>query len=49
MSRESETKRLSWELPDAVWQRMEPCIPPKRGKEGHPRPVNLRRIPEGIF
>jgi hypothetical protein len=25
-----------------VWQRMEPLIPPKKGKEGHPRTVNLR-------
>ncbi len=49
MSLESETMRLPWELPDAVWQRMDPCIPPKRGKEGHPRTVNLRRITEGIF
>jgi transposase len=28
---------------------MEPCLPPKRGKAGHPRPVNLRRITAGIF
>src|SRR5918992_6414120 len=49
MSLESETKLLSWELPDAVWQRMEPLIPPKKGKEGHPRTVDLRRITEAIF
>ena len=49
MNTASDTKRLSWELPDAIWQRMEACIPPKRGKEGHPRTVNLRRITEGIF
>jgi transposase len=49
MNTVSDTKRLSWELPDAIWQRMEACIPPKRGKEGHPRTVNLRRITEGIF
>ena len=47
MNTASDTKRLSWELPEAIWQRMEACIPPKRGKEGHPRTVNLRRITEG--
>jgi hypothetical protein len=47
MSLDSETKRPSWELPDAVWLRMAPCIPPESGKEGHPRTVNLRRITEG--
>jgi putative transposase len=49
MGSDGETPRLSWELPDALWQRMEPRIPPKQGKTGHPRPVNLRRLPEGIF
>jgi putative transposase len=49
MSTAPETNRLSWELPDAVWQRMAPHIPPKKGKEGHPRTVNVRRITEAIF
>ena len=49
MSTDHEPKRASWELPDAVWQRMEPLIPPKKSKEGHPRTVDLRRITEGIF
>jgi transposase len=49
MSTNSDTKRASWELPDALWQRMAPLIPPKQGKTGHPRTVDLRRITEGIF
>ena len=27
----------SWELPEVVWQAMEPLIPPRRSKEGRPR------------
>jgi putative transposase len=49
MSTDHEPKRASWELPYAVWQRMEPLIPPKKSREGHPRTVDLRRITEGIF
>lgn len=41
--------RASWELPEAVWQAMEPLIPPRKSKEGRPRTVNLRRVAEGIF
>lgn len=49
MSPEPATNRPSWEWPDAVWQRMAPLIPPKQGNEGHPRPVNLRRMTAAIF
>ena len=49
MSTQSETKLTSWELPDQVWQRMEPLIPPRKSKVGHPRTVDLRCITEGIF
>jgi Putative transposase of IS4/5 family (DUF4096) len=48
MNTTSDTKRLSWEWPDAIWQRLEACLPPTRGQEGHPRTVNRRRLPEGI-
>jgi transposase len=48
MRLESETTRRSWELPDALWPRMEAGLPPPRGKAGHPRPVHLRRITAGI-
>jgi putative transposase len=41
--------RPSWELPEALWQRMEPRIPAPRGKTGHPRTADLRRITEGSF
>lgn len=46
---DTQSKLQSWELPDEVWERMEPLIPPKKGKVGHPRTVDLRRITEGIF
>lgn len=49
MSTDNHTTLASWELPEAVWQRMESLIPPRKSKEGHPRTVNLRRITEGIF
>jgi putative transposase len=49
MCTDHDTKRASWELPDAVWQRMELLSPPKKGTTGHPRTVDLRRITEGIF
>jgi transposase len=49
MRTDHDTKRASWELPDAVWPRMERLIPPKKGKTGHPRTVDLRRITEGLF
>jgi putative transposase len=49
MSTESQSKCASWELPDSVWERMEPLIPPRRSKVGRPRSVDFRRITEGIF
>jgi transposase len=49
MSTESQSRRASWELPDPVWERMEPLIPPRRSKVGRPRSVDFRRITEGIF
>lgn len=49
MVREVKKGIASWELPDAVWQRMEPLIPGRKSQMGRPRSVNLRRIAEGIF
>ena len=49
MQPNGDPQRPSWELPEALWQRMEPLIPAKRGKTGHPRTADLRRITEGIF
>jgi len=49
MNTDLETKRASWELPEAVWQQMEPLIPPRKSKEGRPRTVDVKRIAEGIF
>ena len=49
MSTEQEQQLASWELPEALWARLEPLIPPRTGTVGRPRTVNLRRITAGIF
>jgi putative transposase len=49
MQPNGDPQRPSWELPEALGQRMEPLIPATRGKTGHPRTADLRRITEGIF
>ena len=49
MNPDPDTKQASWELPEAVWQRMEPLIPRRKSKEGRPQTVDLKRITEGIF
>jgi putative transposase len=49
MSPDTDTTQASWELPEAVWQRMEPLMPPRKSKEGRPQTVDLKRITEGIF
>jgi hypothetical protein len=49
MSLDTDTTQASWELPEAVWQRMAPLIPPRKSKEGRPQTVDLKRITEGIF
>jgi transposase len=49
MSPDTDTTQASWELPEALWQRMEPLIPPRTSKEGRPQTVDLKRITEGIF
>ena len=49
MSTDPDTTQASWELPEAIWQHMEPLIPPRKSKEGRPQTVDLKRITEGIF
>ncbi len=49
MRTDRDPQRVSWELPDALWQRMAPLIPAKKGNTGHPRTVDLKRMTEGIF
>ncbi len=49
MSSESEARSASWELPEAVWQAMEPLLPLRQGRVGRPRTVDQRRMAEGIF
>ena len=36
MRTDRDTKRASWEWPDALWHRMAPLIPPKQGQTGPP-------------
>jgi hypothetical protein len=33
-----EAKRVSWELPEALWQRVKPLIPPKKSTTSHRAP-----------
>jgi transposase len=49
MQPDRDPQRPSWELPEALWQHMEPLIPAKKGPPGHPRTADLRRITEGSF
>jgi putative transposase len=49
MITESQSKQASWELPDPIWEHIEPLIPPRRSKGGRLRSVDFRRITEGIF
>ena len=49
MARDIPERNASWELPEALWQRMESLIPERKSHMGRPRSVNLRRITEGIF
>ena len=48
MSTDQEMKLASWALPEAVWQRIEPLIPPRKSPVGRPRTVNLRQMTAGI-
>jgi hypothetical protein len=49
MSPDTDTTQASWEVPEAIWQHMEPLIPPRNSTEGRPQTVALQRITEGIF
>ena len=39
----------SWELPESLWQILEPMIPPKKSHLGRPRSVDFKAILAGIF
>jgi len=39
----------SWQLPDEVWARMEPLIPPRKSKEGDRVPLICGAAPKGFF
>lgn len=43
------TTRASWELPDELWQLLEPRLPVLNAQRGRPRTVDLKRIAAGIF
>jgi len=42
-------RRGSWELPDALWEVMEPLLPVRNWWMGRPTEVDLRRVAAGIF
>jgi putative transposase len=47
---ETPTARYqAWELPEPVWQVMEPLLPVRNALRGRPRTVDLRRIAAGVF
>jgi putative transposase len=46
---EAERKYDSWELPETVWEVMEPLLPVRNAKRGRPRVVDLRQIAAGVF
>ena len=48
MSSDADTTQASWEVPEAIWRRMEPLIPPGKSRGERPQTVNLKRIIEGL-
>ena len=44
-----KAKLASWELPEKLWQTLQPLIPPKTSPIGRPREVDFRQILDGIF
>jgi transposase len=47
---EDEAERHgSWELPDALWELMEPLLPVRNWWMGRPTEVDLHRVAAGIF
>jgi transposase len=47
-TREQRKPLSSWELPDEMWEAIEPLVSEYKGT-GRPRRVDLRRITAGIF
>lgn len=43
------TTRASWELPEELWQLLEPRLPVLNAQRGRPRTVDVKRIAAGIF
>jgi transposase len=41
--------RASWQLPEELWQLLEPRLPVLNARRGRPRRVDLKRIAAGIF
>lgn len=46
---QGELRYASWELPDVVWEVMEPLLPTLNAQRGRPRQVDLQRIAAGVF
>jgi len=46
---EVERKYDSWELPETVWEVMEPLLPVRNATRGRPTVVDRRKIAAGVF
>jgi len=49
MNAEGAAKIPAWELPDRVWEAMEPLLPVSNWWMGRPTEVDLRQVAAGIF
>ena len=39
----------SWELPDVLWEAMEPLLPVRNAYRGRPRRVDLKKVAAGVY
>src|SRR5260370_39026589 len=46
---EAQRKYDSWELPETVWEVMEPLLPVRNATRGRPTEVDLRQMAAGVF
>jgi transposase len=49
----TECQRIddNWRIPDALWARLEPLLPPRKRRRTHPgrKPLEWRQVLDGIF
>ena len=49
VSADADRRSASWELPEEVWEILEPLLPVRNATRGRPRIVDLRRVAAGVF